>query len=161
MTALLVWFEQLLFADISLFLAAVLVSFQLNNNGQLNFESEHDKAMTTKSEEQTAALLVSQIISVAEAEFILTTDELNKISAIIAHAGESLAGNYTGLQEESISQKDLVEELVSKLAVLVHDEQDISNKTSDFSQKSNLIYQRMLDSINLINRLYLKLIVQN
>ena len=100
--------------------------------------------------EDSQSVVISQIISMAEAEFILANDELEKIAAIVSQAGSSLAGNFTGLQGESFNQKELVEELVSKLQVLLNNEHDISSQTDKFSKRSHDIYERMVSSIQSI-----------
>jgi methyl-accepting chemotaxis protein len=145
-----IWLEQILFAAIALTLCFILVSFQLIDSYQATEDIIEENIATPSSTSKVAASLISQLISMAETEFVLANDELDKISGILSHAGQNLAGNFTGLQGESVSQKDLVDELVNKLAVLVHDEHDISNKTTDYSQQSHAIYQRMLDSIETI-----------
>ncbi len=102
------------------------------------------------SEDDPQSAIISQIISIAEAEFILANDELEKIAAIVSQAGSSLAGNFTGLQGESFNQKELVEELVFKLKTLLTNEQDISSQTDKFSKRSHDIYERMVSSIRSI-----------
>ncbi|TQV88179.1 methyl-accepting chemotaxis protein [Aliikangiella coralliicola] len=94
--------------------------------------------------------IISQVISLVEAEFILANNELEKITELVSNAGRTLAGNFTGLQQQSISQKEFVRELVKKLDALVHNEEDMSSKTNDFSRRSQQIYQRMADSLETI-----------
>ena len=124
-------------------LAYILIN---TDNPSLPLENEAQENFSTEAHSE----MISQIISIAEAEFILANDELEKIANIVAHAGNSLAGNFTGLQGESLNQKELVEELVNKLNVLVKDEQDISVQTDKFSKQSHDIYERMVESIKTI-----------
>ncbi len=146
-TLILGWFELFAFAAACIVVSALILSFQIIN---ISVSEPVDSTPETNPDYSTHVTILSQIISVAEAEFILANNELEKITTILSHAGERLAGNFTGLHGESTSQNQMVDELVSKLAVLVSEEQDISNKTSDFSEQSHEIYQRMLNSIEQI-----------
>ncbi|MCW9016711.1 MAG: methyl-accepting chemotaxis protein, partial [Kangiellaceae bacterium] len=145
---ILIWLDYSVFASIMLAIITLLGIYTIASSSEdadpLTQNPESSKSNSAKTE------ILSQIISMAEAEFILANDELEKITDLLSHAGESLAGNFTGLHGESVNQKEMVEELVNKLAELVHDEQDISNKTSDYSKKSHEIYQRMLNSVDTI-----------
>ena len=145
---ILIWLEYGVVASILLAIITLIGIYAIANSAD-DIEPLAQNLNTPKSDPAKADIL-SQIISMAEAEFILANDELEKIAALLSHAGESLAGNFTGLHGESVSQKEMVEELVNKLAELVHDEQDITNKTSDYSKKSHEIYQRMLNSVDTI-----------
>ncbi|MET1255190.1 methyl-accepting chemotaxis protein [Aliikangiella maris] len=158
--------QKLIFGAISINLIIILMIMTQQNNvfvyllialeiiilislfrSNLTHESVESSSETAHAE---TSQLISQLISMAEAEFILTNDELEKITSIISHASENLAGNFTGLLGESFSQKLLVSELIKKLEVLIKEEHDISDQTADFSKRSHDIYERMLGSINTI-----------
>ena len=144
----LIWLEYSVVSSVLLVIIALIGIYAIINSSEDDEAIAQELESTKKDNGKTNIL--SQVISMAEAEFILANDELEKIADLLSHAGETLAGNFTGLHGESVSQKDMVEELVSKLAELVHDEQDISCKTNDYSKKSHQIYQRMLDSVETI-----------
>lgn len=143
---ILVWFEQQNFSMSILVVAGVIISFQLINQANIDEEPHKETKVSSQSCDKHSEI-ISQILAMAEAEFVLADNELEKIGAILTQAGSNLAGNFTGLQGESVSQKELVDELMTRLNVLVTEEQDISAKTSDFSHQSHDIYQRMLESI--------------
>jgi methyl-accepting chemotaxis protein len=147
---LLAWLGHMVFAATSLLVSFILVTFQIIDANQTAEPESIQNVFKPTATSDVANSLISQLIAMAETEFILAKHELDEISGILSHAGKNLAGDYTGPQGESINQKALVEELISKLAMLVHDEHEISNKTNDYSQKSHDIYQRMLNSIETI-----------
>ncbi len=94
--------------------------------------------------------ITTQIIAMTEAEFVLTNNELDKLAQITADAGNNLASNLTGLHGESVNQRELFEQLADEISGLVGCEHQLFDKTSDFSKQSNLIYQRMVDSVETI-----------
>ncbi|WP_305852096.1 methyl-accepting chemotaxis protein [Aliikangiella sp. G2MR2-5] len=145
--ALLLDFSVISIVTLSLTLPASIYLFIQANKGEAN-TALTDISSPLSLQEPTKIL--SQIISMTEAEFVLVNEELEKIAEIVSHAGKSLAGNFTGLHGETTNQQELVDELLKKLAVLVNEEQDINRQTESYSSQSRQIYQRMLDSIESI-----------
>lgn len=110
---------QWLSIPLGVYLCAVALIIFLAFQWRLNSEDADEilsvQAATVESDNEHPKL-ISQIISMAEAEFILANDELEKIATIVAQAGKSLAGNFTGLQGESLNQQEIISALVKNSA---------------------------------------------
>ncbi len=156
---ILLWAENLLLLQISLSIVVLfsIIQVYVTLKNQTSAEKAQNNKTTTKRQrrsrratDETITSIINQLISMAEAEYELTNDELGKIGDIIAEAGTSLSDNFTGLHGESASQQKVTQKLVDKLTHLIIEEKDISAKTSDFSEQSQEIYKRMLDTIRTI-----------
>jgi methyl-accepting chemotaxis protein len=149
--AVLVGFDQQTLTYISLITACLPIVYMMitaNHTSEKNPEitSENNQLDSTDKHDE----IISQLISMAEAEFILTNNELSKLTDIIADAGNNLTFNLTGLHGESVNQKELFQQLAERIADLVGCEHKLFDKTSNFSKESNRIYNSMANSVTTI-----------
>jgi len=144
------WFEMIIWATGFALGSGTLILWQIIENKQSNDQLDLTPQPKSNDVQQSSSSVISKLISMAETEVVFANEELDKIVGIISDAAQNLTGNFTDLQGESVSQKELVDQLVTKLAMLVDDEQGLSDRTTDYTKRSNDIYQRMLSSVETI-----------
>jgi methyl-accepting chemotaxis protein len=141
--------QQTLLSTLSFIVASLMLMSELVFSG-ISLSSSQLKTDQLERDKKAGEIppVVAELIALTEAEFVLAGDELDKMSGILAHASSNLNGDFTSIQGNSDSQKDIVQELVVKLANLIEEEHGLSGKTQDYSMQSQQIFQRMFDSIS-------------